>query len=284
MKIRQISNKDSEYPSLLKEIGAPPQRLWLVGAELKEEARLTVVGSRKPTQYGIKVTQKLVREVASAGVTVVSGLALGIDALAHKAALDAGGKTIAVMAGGLERVYPASNTALARRILESGGTLVSEYPEKTEFFKQNFVARNRIQSGLSDAVLIIEAAEKSGTLITAQFAVDQNRTVLAVPGNIDSANSVGTNELIKSGATPVTSADDILEALGINPKSAKLTEYQPENSAEEAILKLIRSGIYFGEELQLRSGLSLNDFTTALTMLEIKDVITQPSLDTWDIK
>lgn len=284
MNIRHITNRDSEYPSLLKEIGAPPQRLWLVGAVLQEEVRLTVVGSRKPTRYGIKMTQKLIQEVASAGVTIVSGLALGIDALAHKAALDAGGKTIAVMAGGLDRIYPATNTALARRILENGGTLISEYPEKTEFFKQNFVARNRIQSGLSDAVLIVEAAEKSGTLITAQFAIDQNRTVLALPGNIDSPNSVGTNELIKTGATPVTSASDILEALGINTRAAKVKQYKPENHAEEVILGLIKSGTDSSEELQVESQLSLIDFTTTLTMLEIKDIITQPTAGTWDLK
>lgn len=285
MTIRHITTKSSEYPSLLKEIPTAPQRLWLIGANLDpNEKRLTVVGARRPTHYGRKVTEKLIKEVASAGVTVVSGLAIGIDSLAHRVALDAGGKTIAIMPRGLDQIYPPSNKKLGERILEKGGTLISEYPEGTEAFTWNFVARNRIQSGISEAVLIVEAAEKSGTLITANFAIEQNRTVMAIPGNIDSQFSVGTNQLIKDGAIPVTSAQDILEALGVNIKAAKVAEYQPENNAEKSILGLIRSGVSSSEDIQVKSKLSAIEYSTALTMLEIKGVIAQSAPGLWDIK
>lgn len=285
MKTRHINTKNKEYPNLLKEIAHPPQRLWLKGAQLDNaEKRLTVVGTRTPTQYGRKIVEKLIKEVAASGVTIVSGLAIGIDGLAHKAALDAGGKTIAVMAGGLDNIYPPSNQKLGERILKSGGTIISEYPEGTEYFKSNFVARNRIQSGLSEAVLIVEAAEKSGTLITADFALDQNRIVMAVPGNIDSLVSAGTNQLIKDGAAPVTCAKDILEAMGINVKAAKVSEYQPANDAEKIIIKLIRSGISNSEDIHIESKLEIVEFNTALTMLEIKGVLNQPAPGLWDIK
>ncbi|HRV76265.1 MAG: DNA-protecting protein DprA [Candidatus Nomurabacteria bacterium] len=285
MKTRHITIKDAEYPNLLKEIPTAPQRLWLLGAKLNnDEKRLTVVGTRKPTFYGKKVLDKLVKEVASAGVTIVSGLAIGTDCLAHQAALNAGGKTIAILPGGLDNIYPPGNRKLAQRILDSGGTLISEYPENTPTFAWNFVARNRIQSGISEAVLIIEAAEKSGTLITADFAIEQNRTLMAIPGNIDSLVSIGTNQLIKEGATPVTCAQDILEALGVNIKAAKVAEYKPENQTEKNILNLIRSGTSQSEEIQVKSKLDAVEYSTALTMLEIKGVISQSAPGVWDIK
>lgn len=282
--IRQITNKSPEYPTLLEEIAHPPQRLWLLGEKLLEgEKRLTVVGSRKPSAYGIRIVHKLVKELAASGITIVSGLAIGIDGLAHQAALDGGGKTIAIMAGGLDQLYPVSNLKLAERILENGGTFISEYPEGSEYFRQNFVARNRIQSGISEAVLIIECTEKSGTLITAQFALEQNRTVMAIPGNIDSPMSQGPNNLIKQGAIPVTCVEDVLEALGINTKAAKLKQYKPENPQEAIILKLIREGTYSSEDIQIKSKQETTEFSSTLTMLEIKGVIKQTAPGRWDI-
>lgn len=284
MNIRQIYIKSPEYPNLLKEIHSSPQRLWLAGAKLNnKEKRLTVVGTRKPSRYGQKVVEQIVKEVASAGVTIVSGLAIGIDCLAHKAALDAKGKTIAILPGGLDNIYPPSNSKLAERIVNNGGTLISEYQEGTECFKSNFVARNRIQSGISDAVLIVEAAKKSGTLITANFALDQGRTVMAVPGDINSLVSAGTNQLIKDGATPITCAQDILESLGINIKAAKVADYKPQNDAEQTIIELLKSGTVQSEEIQTGSGLSPVEYSMALTMLEIKGVITQSAPGIWDI-
>ena len=281
---RQITINDDEYPSLLKEISSVPQRLWLMGAKLNNsEKRLTVVGTRNPTQYGRRVVNKLIKEVAEAGVTIVSGLAIGIDGMAHQAALDAKGKTIAIMPGGLDKVYPASHRGLAERILKSGGTLISEYPEGSESFKQNFVARNRIQSGISEAVLIIESTEKSGTLITAQFALDQDRSVMAIPGNIDSSTSAGPNNLIKDGAIPVTCAQDILDVLGVNRKAANVKAYKPANDAEQAILVAIKDGIHSSEDIQNRAELEVVEYTTNLTMLEIRGVIKQTNPGFWDL-
>ncbi len=281
---RQITINDDEYPSLLKEISSVPQRLWLMGAELNNtEKRLTVVGTRNPTQYGRRVVNNLIKEVAEAGVTIVSGLAIGIDGMAHQAALDAKGKTIAIMPGGLDKVYPASHRGLAERILESGGTLISEYPEGSESFKQNFVARNRIQSGISEAVLIVESTEKSGTLITAQFALDQDRSVMAIPGNIDSSTSAGPNNLIKDGAIPVTCAQDILDVLGVNRKAANVKAYKPANDAEQSILTAIKDGIHSSEDIQNRAELEVVEYTTNLTMLEIRGVIKQTNPGFWDL-
>jgi DNA processing protein len=285
MNSRHITINNPEYPILLKEIHSVPQRLWLNGAKLNDQEKyLTIVGTRNPSNYGKKVTQKLVSEVAKAGVTIVSGLALGIDGLAHQAALDAGGKTIAIMAGGLDRIYPATNYHIGKSILEKNGTIISEYPEGTEFRKEHFVARNRIQSGISEAVLIVEAAEKSGTLITAQFALEQGRTVMAIPGNIDSPVSVGTNQLIKDGAIPVTCAQDVLDVLGVNRKAAKILEYKPESEPERKILSLIKSGVYNSEDIHINSELNISEFNMVLTMLEIKGIIHQTAPGQWDIK
>jgi DNA processing protein len=285
MNSRHITINNPEYPILLKEIHSVPQRLWLKGAKLNDQEKyLTIVGTRNPSNYGKKVTQKLVSEVAKAGVTIVSGLALGIDGLAHQAALDAGGKTIAIMAGGLDRIYPATNYHIGKSILEKNGTIISEYPEGTEFRKEHFVARNRIQSGISEAVLIVEAAEKSGTLITAQFALEQGRTVMAIPGNIDSPVSVGTNQLIKDGAIPVTCAQDVLDVLGVNRKAAKILEYKPESEPERKILSLIKSGVYNSEDIHINSELNISEFNMVLTMLEIKGIIHQTAPGQWDIK
>ncbi len=282
--IRQITNKSLEYPTLLKEIAYPPQRLWLKGAKLNPtEKYLTVVGSRKPTRYGIKIVNQLVQELAASGIAIVSGLAIGIDGLAHKAALDAGGKTIAIMASGIDQIYPVTNLNLAQRILLNGGTIITEYEQGMPPLKQNFIARNRIQSGISEAVLIVECAAKSGTLITAQFALEQNRLVLAVPGAIDNPMSAGPNNLIKQGAVPVTSAADVLEALGMNTKASKLKQYQPENHNEAELLKLIKTGTHSADELHLQTGQSTTEFSSTLTMLEIKGVIQQIAPGQWDI-
>jgi DNA processing protein len=284
MNSRRITNKDAEYPILLKEITHPPQRLWLTGAMLDPTKKyLTVVGTRNPTNYGIRIVQNIVQEVAAAGVVIVSGMALGIDGLAHKAALDAGGTTIAILAGGLDKIYPATNHHLAKRILANGGTLITEYDPGMDNFKQNFVARNRIQSGVSEAVLIVECAEKSGTLITAQFALEQNRAVMAIPGNIDNLMSAGPNGLIKQGAIPVTCAKDILETLGINLKASRVQQYKPANKVEEAILKALHHGIHSAEEIQTQAGLEVVEFTTTLTMLEIKGILKQTNPGLWDI-
>lgn len=285
MRIYKLTQSDHDYPEVLRNIPSPPKELYVLGnlAPLLERPRLAVVGSRKVTPYGKAVTSNLTQAVAGAGVVVVSGLALGVDALAHQAALDVGGFTIAVLACGLDKPYPASHHRLARQILEQGGALISEYPERTPPLQHQFIERNRLVSGLSDGVLITEAAEKSGTLHTASFALEQGKTVMAVPGNITSEFSRGTNQLIKTGATPVTSPEDIFEALGLTSTDEK-REILAANAEEAAILAHLKKGISDGSELQVLSGLDAVLFNQTLTMLEITGKIRPLGAGHWGLQ
>lgn len=210
----------------------------------------------------------------------MSGLALGVDGLAHQAALEAGGLTIAVLPTSIERIYPSTHRQLANRILESGGALISEYPPGTDIYLGNFVARNRLISGLSNATLITEAALKSGSLHTARFALEQGHDVLAVPGNINSPTSEGANNLIKHGAVPVTSIDDILFTLGIKSTRPKILP-KGCNEAEDVVLLLICAGQQDGEVLQSLSCLEIALFNQTLTMLEITGKIRSLGANQW---
>jgi DNA processing protein len=271
-------------PGRLKQIPDPPKQLFIRGKSLEElldAPCLTVVGSRKVSPYGKEVTNRLVTEVARAGVVIISGLAFGVDALAHQAALAAKGTTIAVLPTSLDNIHPASHRQLAEDIVGQGGALVSEYPNGAYVQKWNFVQRNRIASGLSQAVLITEAGEKSGTLHTANFALEQGRDVLAVPGNITSSTSVGTNNLIKTGATPVTTAQDILFALGVQPGTIQITT--GDTPQEQIIIDLIYKDIRDGDTLLAYSGLSVSQFNQTMTMLEITGKITALGGDNWGI-
>lgn len=272
MKVKKVSLHDNSYPERLREISSPPKTLYYLGAEPHSwtaRPSVAIVGSRNITPYGRAITEKLASQLAERGITIVSGLALGVDAVAHAAAIAAGGAHIAVLANGLDKIYPASNTNLARKLLASGGTILSEYPETTPSFKQNFVARNRIVAGLADVLLITEATEKSGTLHTARFALEQGRDVLVVPGNITSPNSVGCNNLIKSGALPVTSVDDILFALHAENLTETTRVHSGDTEEEQAILDLLYQGISDGHALLVQSNLSTEGFTQTLTMLEL---------------
>src|SRR6266849_1083120 len=212
--IRALTLLDDEYPALLKQVADPPPVLFVRGMLTPEDGRsVALVGTRRATSYGHLVAQRLARDLAAAGLTVVSGLAKGIDTQAHRAALDAGGRTLAVLGNGLDQVYPPENGGLARQIVDAGA-LVSEFAPGVPPDAVNFPRRNRVISGLSIATVIVEAGERSGALITADFALEQGREVMVVPGNINSPMSLGSNELLKQGATPVTSAQDILDALG----------------------------------------------------------------------
>lgn len=282
MKVNKIVNTAHAFPRCLKDIPSSPKALYYLGNRelLDQKPALAVVGSRRVTPYGKGTTTHLVRTVAEKGVCIVSGLALGVDALAHQAALDAGGKTIAVLPCGLDNPYPATNRQLARRILEQDGLLISEYPDGTPPLRQHFIARNRLVSGLGDGVLITEAAEKSGTLHTANFALEQGKAVMAVPGNITSANSAGTNNLIKTGAAPITSASDILHALGLED-TTEHRDIQPANAEEAILLDLLKQGISDGAELQMRSQLSAVQFNQTLTMMEISGKIRPTGAGHW---
>jgi len=232
----EITIKDKNYPELLKKIKNPPEKLYVRGNLCSEEKYpLAVVGTRRVSNYGAQITTSLVKDLVGQGFTIISGLALGVDSLAHRAALSAGGKTIAVLGSGLDIIYPSSHKGLAENIVQAGGALVSEYPAGTKPFKGNFPARNRIISGLSLGVLVTEAPEKSGALITAGCGLDQGRELFAVPGSVYNQASVGTNWLIKMGAKPVTGSQDVLDAFGLELEVETKKEIKP-GSPEEALL------------------------------------------------
>lgn len=285
MKVKKLTLTNLDIPEALRNIPNPPQKLYVLGNSdlLSQQHKIAIVGSRKVTAYGRYVTQKFAEELARAGVIIVSGLALGVDAIAHKACLDAGGKTIAVLPSGLDSIYPASHRNLAKSIIEQGGALVSEYNPGTVAFKLNFIERNRLVSGVSDGVLITEAAKKSGTLHTANFALDQGKTVMAVPGPINSITSEGTNNLLKSGAVVVTGTTDVLAELGINTPMLQRQMPLASNESEQKILDLLCEGITDGTELITASGLSASDFNQTLSMLEITGKIRSIGAGHWNI-
>ena len=275
-----------QLPECLKIIPSPPKQLFYRGAEpekLLKKPRLAVIGSRRVTAYGRQVTTELVSTLAEQGILIVSGLAIGVDALAHQAALAAGGLTIAVLPGDVDAPYPASNRRLSRQIVEQGGALVSEYESGVINFKINFIARNRLVAGLSQAVLITEAAEKSGSLHTARFALEQGKDVLVVPGNIHSPTSVGANNLIKAGATAVTSYRDVLYAMKLQDHRTSAREVRGRNPEEQSVLDLMLQGINEGDDLLAQSGLSTPEFNQVLTMLEIGGKIRALGGNMWSL-
>ena len=211
-KIDIISIEDEEYPDLLREIYNPPINLYIRGnKDILNMPSIAIVGCRDATEYGKKNAQEFAYNLSKSGFNIVSGLARGIDSFAHFGALKADGKTTAVLGNGLDTIYPKENIKLAENILNNGGSIISEYPLGTKPDKMNFPARNRIISGICNGILVVEAKEKSGTTITLDFALEQGRDVFAIPGNIDSENSFGTNDIIKQGAKLVTNWEEIVE-------------------------------------------------------------------------
>lgn len=282
MKINKIIPDDNKFLQIATNIAKPPKSLYFLG-RLPENRSPTVaiVGTRRPTAYGKEVGYRLAYDLAKQGVVVLSGLALGMDTIAHKAALDAGGITIAVLAGGLDSIHPPSNRDLAIKILQNDGTLISEYAPGETSFPGNFIARNRIVTGLSDGLLVVEASAKSGTMHTANFALEQGKPVMAVPGNITSPMSQGCNNLIRSGAKPIQEAKDVLDELGLIASDAQTKLPLAENANEHAILKLIAAGIRDGDEIQMKSGLSPSEYNQTLTMLEITGKIRPLGSNQW---
>ncbi|HXV34692.1 MAG TPA: DNA-processing protein DprA [Gaiellaceae bacterium] len=262
------------YPPLLAELHDPPASLHLRGgaAEILSRPAVAVVGARSCSPYGAQVARELARELAAAGIVVVSGLARGIDGEAHRGALAGGGLTVAVLGCGIDRDYPRAHAELARRIAESG-LVVSEYPEGVEPAPWRFPARNRIVAGLAAATVVVEARERSGALITADFALELGRDVFAVPGEITSALSRGTNDLIRQGATPLLTADDVLEALGIErPPPAPPAGLSPEG---EAVLDFLGRGAASLDEISHGTGVGSAEVAVALTELELAGVVAQ---------
>lgn len=270
--------KLDQFPKLLLEIPQPPKTLYIRGKlPSPDMIYLAVVGSRKFTSYGKDICEKLIRGLKGYPIVIVSGLAMGIDSIAHKTALEVGLTTISFPGSGLDNsvLHPRSNIRLAEEIINKGGCLISELEPSWKATLYSFPQRNRLMAGISKAVLIIEAQEKSGTLITARMALDYNRDVLAVPGSAFSSNSNGTNWLIKQGATPVTTSEDVLMALGFNvekPKQTDAEKYADCSSEEMKIIKLLIEPIERDELIRI-SGMKTAEANALLSIMEIKELI-----------
>ncbi|MCA9858327.1 MAG: DNA-processing protein DprA [Thermomicrobiales bacterium] len=266
---------DDAYPRILREIPSPPPVLYYRGTlPDADERSIAIVGTRRATSYGREVTSRLASELAAAGIGIVSGLAKGIDGVAHRAALDAGGRTFAVLGSGVDVIYPHEHRQLAERTVESGA-LISDYPPGTRPDAPNFPPRNRIISGLSLATVVVEAPARSGALITVGFAADQGRDVYAVPGSILSPASDGTNRLLRQGALPLTSATDLLEDLNLAPPGAAPAAQLefPMTDDERAMYARVTSEPQHIDELAYSAGLSIAAASALMTMLELKGLV-----------
>ncbi len=267
-----LSMWDEEYPSLLREIDYPPPVLFYKGdLSLLKENIVAIVGTRKPTSYGEEVTEKIASELAEADIPVVSGLARGIDAVAHKSVIESQGKTIAVLPSPPDRIYPRRHEELAEKIAERG-LILSEYLPGSRVFKQNFYLRNRIISGVSKAVIVVEAGERSGALITARYALEQNREVYAVPGSIFSDRSRGTNYLIKMGAVPFLDTEDFLRDLGLQKNFLNIQLPELDDREREVFELIEKDGVHFDALLNM-SKKGFGELMDILFNLQIKGYI-----------
>ncbi|MBC7764577.1 DNA-protecting protein DprA [Microbacteriaceae bacterium] len=285
MKINYISPLKHKYLQILGTIDKVPDKLYYIGSLPKlRQPTVAIVGTRKPTPYGKEVTEKLASDLASKGIVIISGLALGVDGIAHSAALKAKGTTLAVLANGLDHIYPAAHQSLAESIIASGGAILSEYSPDTPARSYQFLERNRIVSGLADAIIITEAAARSGTLNTAMHALAQGKEVFVVPGNITSPMSLGCNTLLKQGATPILSANDVLEVIA--PDLLKPNTQLPlgDNQLENDIIALLAKGLRDGDEIQQQLKISASDLSVALTMLEINGAIHALGANQWTLR
>lgn len=288
-KINRQSIANSVFTSVLQRYAKMPENIYIAGKLPNERIpAVAIIGSRKPTPYGEEVTYRLAYDLAKQGFVIISGLAYGVDTIAHKAALDAGGITIAVLASGLHRVYPAANTGLAEQIIKQGGAIISEQQMGHEPRAYDFLSRNRLISGLSDGVIVTEATQKSGTFSTVAHAMDQNKDYFAVPGPITSLLSAGPNKLIQDGAHVVLQARDVSEVIAPNfgPRRVAQQTLLPIDSSplETKIAKLIEEGDRDGEILLSKTGATPEDFSQALTMLELNEVIKPMGGNYWALK
>jgi len=278
MKLGKINRQSigiSGFTSVLSAIHTPPSELYIAGklpgSHIKSVA---IIGSRKPTSYGIEVTHRLAYELAKQGIVIISGLAYGVDTIAHKAALEAGGTTIAVLANGLHTVYPASNSGLAEDIIKNGGALISEKPMGANAMPYDFLKRNRLVSGLADAIIVTEATEKSGTLSTISHALDQNKEIFAVPGPITSLLSVGPNKLIQQGANIVLKTQDVLDIIA--PNSVKTQTLLPlgDTVIETGIIELLKKApLHTDGLLEALPNISSSEILQTITIMELKGTI-----------
>lgn len=275
--IQVLTWMDAEYPRLLKEIGQPPPVLYLLGSfQPEDEWAAAIVGTRRVTAYGRQVAEETSAMLARNGLTVVSGLARGVDAIAHQAALAVGGRTIAVLGCGVDRIYPPEHKRLAEQII-AHGCILSDYAPGTPPESSNFPPRNRIIAGLSRVTIVIEAGQTSGALITAGFAAEQGREVFAVPGPIHAPQSQGTNNLIQQGAHPLLHPGEVLEVLHLEQVQVQQQARRviPADAVEAELLKLLGSEPLHVDDIQARSGLSIDKVSATLTLMELKGLVRQ---------
>lgn len=285
MKINTASTDESNYLKILRSIAKPPKKLHYSGLlPVDRKPSVAIVGTRRPSNYGREVTQRLSFDLASRGVVIISGLALGIDAVAHQAALEAGGVTIAVLGNPLPDISPRTNRSLGEAIIAGNGALISEYEPGTKVYPSNFLERNRIVAGLSDAIVITEATTRSGTLNTAARALEQGKEVFVVPGNITSPLSAGCNALLKQGARVATGYEDILEIIAPNLMTDQQLLPLGQTELESTIIRLLADGMRDGETIMQQCGVNGAEFNTALTMLEIAGAIKSLGANQWTIK
>ncbi len=293
-KINQISPLEHDFTEVLGTIAVMPKTLYFYGKLPKNMSKIrpktvAIVGSRHNTRYGEEVAYKLAYELGRRGVIVVSGLAFGIDSIGHRGCLDAGGTTIAVLGTAIDNIYPKEHLPLAKEIIEKNGAIISEYaPGNNPITRFSFLYRNRLISGLSDIVVVVEAAEKSGSLNTATHALEQGKEVFAVPGNITSPYSQGCNKLIQQGATPYTEPNDVLKLLFPEDfvkkhQNAKKQGLIGDNDVETAILIALSEGIRGGEDIMKQGKLPPEVFNQSITMLEIKGKVHSLGLNNWGL-
>lgn len=276
--IGYITFLDREFPSKLRNIKQCPKVLYYKGdiGLLQSETCIGVVGTRKPSSYGIWAAAKLSAELSQHKICIISGMALGIDSIAHKCAVEQSGKTVCVLGSSIDKPYPKMNIKLMQSVVDAGGLIITEYPPGSTTLPVNFAYRNRIISALSQGILIIEAGLKSGTLITADFALEQGKSIFAVPGNIDSSSSKGTNALIKQGAMLVTSVSDILSEFDIkyvpseNSKLKAMNLSQPEYKIYECISE---KGLCHAEYISLKTNINISDVIGVLNIMDIKGIV-----------
>jgi DNA processing protein len=273
--IEVLTWEDEAYPTRLRDVDNAPPVLYLRGTITPDDDwAVAIVGTRRATSYGRQVTEGIARELAHNGVTVVSGMARGIDGVAHRAALDAGGRTLAVLGSGVDRIYPPEHRRLAEEIVAQGA-LVSDYPPGTPPEGRNFPPRNRIIAGLSLATVVVEAGRRSGALITSDFALEQGREVFAVPGNVMAPQSRGPNRLIQQGAHPLLDPKEILETLELS----MLTEQRqartvlPSNPSEAQIFDVLGYESLHVDEIQVQTGMPIEEVTATLAMMELKGMV-----------
>lgn len=307
-KNNEIAPQEEDFTEVLSTIAVTPKKLYFYGKLPKNRIKMStkntrttrtepvserpktvaIVGSRKPTPYGAEIARKLAYEAAKRGAVVVSGLAYGIDSIAHRGALEAGGVTVAILGTPIDQIYPRAHVGLAEEIVRTGGCVLSELPPGAEFYpKTSFLERNRLISGLADVVVIPEAAERSGSLNTAAHALEQGREVFAVPGDINRPLSKGCNRLILQGATPYLEPEDVLELLFPTPRKCRARAVKlplGDNEIETAILRILAQGTEEGGEILVLSGLEVAELNRNLTMLELKGRVRALGANRWALR